>query len=72
MGGYGQRKKGTRSLRNVFVIVSEGSKTEPIYFRRYRERFCNLSIITPDSKCTDPVNLARFAKEQIKQEGLDL
>lgn len=72
MGGYGKRKKGTRSPRKVFVIVSEGKKTEPIYFRRYRERYCNLSIKTPDSKCTDPVNLAKFAKEQIKQEGLDL
>lgn len=72
MGGYGRRKKGTREYRRVFVIVCEGEETEPIYFNKYKKRECNLTIKTPDNKYTDPINLAKFAKEYIKKVGLDL
>lgn len=72
MGGYGRRKKGKRSPHKLFMIVCEGEKTEPIYFKRHRKRNCNLIIKTPESKCTDPVNLVTFAKEQIRKEELDL
>ena len=72
MRGYKPRKRGIREPRKVYMIVCEGEKTEPIYFKRYRTRYSNLEIKTPNSKSTDPRNLARFAKEQINKEGLDL
>ena len=72
MRGYKQRKRGMREPRKVYVIVCEGEKTEPIYFKKYRKRYSNLKIETPNSKFTDPINLATFAKEQIKKEDLDL
>jgi len=72
MSGYKRRIRGTRIPRKVFVIVCEGEKTERIYFNRYKKRYCNLRIETPNSRCTDPVNLVKFAKEQIKKEDLDL
>jgi hypothetical protein len=70
MSGYKRRKQKTRIPRKVYVIVCEGKITERIYFKKYRTRYSNLSIITPDSKYTDPKNLAKFAKEQINEENL--
>lgn len=72
MSGYKRRKSRIRIPRKVFIIVCEGEKTERIYFNRYRKRYSNLRIETPNSKFTDPVNLAKFAKEQIKKGDLDL
>ncbi|MDO8727606.1 MAG: RloB family protein [Candidatus Methanoperedens sp.] len=72
MGRYGHRKIVKRRPYKLFLIVCEGEKTEPMYFKRYRKRHCNLIIKTPESKSTDPVNLVKFAKEQIKKEELDL
>lgn len=72
MSGYKRRKSRRRLPRKVFVIVCEGEKTERIYFNRYKTRYSNLRIETPNSKYTDPVNLTKFAIEQIKKEGLDL
>ncbi|MBU4373002.1 MAG: RloB family protein [Euryarchaeota archaeon] len=71
MGGYKRRKSRIRIPRKVFVIVCEGEKTERMYFNRYKTRYSNLKIETPNSKYTDPINLAKFSKEQIKKEGLD-
>jgi len=56
-----RRKQGTRVPRKAYVIVCEGEKTERIYFNRYKSRYSNLKIETPNSKCTDPKNLAKFA-----------
>ncbi|RZB29071.1 MAG: hypothetical protein AEth_01675 [Candidatus Argoarchaeum ethanivorans] len=70
MSGYKRRKKNTRIPRKVYVIVCEGKKTERIYFEKYRTRYSNLSIKTPDSKYTDPKNLIKFAKKQINEENL--
>jgi len=72
MSGYKRRKLRGRIPRKVFVIVCEGEKTERIYFNRYKTRYSNLRIETPDSKFTDPINLAKFSREQIKKEALDL
>ncbi len=72
MGGYRRRKLRLRIPRKVFVIVCEGEKTERIYFNRYKTRYSNLRIETPNSRCTDPINLAKFSREQIKKEALDL
>lgn len=72
MSGYKRRKLGGRIPRKVFVIVCEGEKTERTYFNRYKTRYSNLKIETPNSKFTDPINLAKFSREQIKKEALDL
>jgi len=66
-----RRKQGTRIPRKVYVIVCEGEKTERIYFNRYKSRYCNLKIETPNSKYTDPKNLAKFARKQIEKKGLN-
>jgi len=70
MNAYKRRKQKTRLPRKVYVIVCEGKVTERIYFNKFRTRYSNLSIITPDSKYTDPKNLAKFAKKQINEENL--
>lgn len=72
MTGYKRRKLRGKISRKVFVIVCEGEKTERIYFNRYKTRYSNLRIETPNSRCTDPINLAKFSREQIKKEALDL
>ena len=72
MNVYKKRKRGTKIPRKVFIIVCEGEKTEPIYFKRYRTRYSNLKIETPNSRSTDPINLSEFAKKQIKKYDLDL
>jgi len=72
MSGYKPRKIRGRIPRKVFVIVCEGEKTERTYFNRYKTRYSNLRIETPNSKFTDPINLAKFSREQIKKEALDL
>ena len=72
MSGHKRRKQRTREPRKVYVIVCEGKETERIYFKRYRTRYSNLKIEPLNSKFTDPINLARFAKERINKEGLDL
>ncbi|MCX9025077.1 MAG: RloB family protein [Candidatus Methanoperedens sp.] len=69
---YGRRKEGTREIQRVFVIVSEGSDTEPIYFNRYKRRNCNLTIEVPNNKYTDPVGLVEWARYYIKRKELDL
>ena len=63
MRGYKRRKQNIRIPRKVYVIVCEGKKTERIYFEKFRKRYSNLSIETPDSKYTDPKNLVKFAKQ---------
>lgn len=72
MGGYKKRRQNIRVPRKVYVIVCEGKVTERIYFKKYKTRYSNLTIETPDSKSTDPKNLVKFAIEQIKDKKLDL
>ena len=73
MSALKPRKQRTRVRRKVYIIVCEGEKTERIYFKKYQTdcRYCNLKIETPNSKCTDPINLVKFARNQIKKKELD-
>ncbi|MGP8331246.1 MAG: RloB family protein [Methanosarcinaceae archaeon] len=66
------RKTRTRARHKLLVIVCEGEKTERNYFKQYRKRGCGLQIETPNTKYTDPANLVKFAKGQIKKYDLDL
>jgi len=72
MAKFFTRKVGGRERRKKFVIVCEGTETEPIYFRKYRTRYDNLEVIIPDSRCTDPKNLVKFCQEQIDHHPLYL
>ncbi len=67
-----KRKVGRRKRRKKFVIVCEGTETEPIYFKKYRTRYDNLDVIIPNARCTDPKNLVDFCRESIEEYALDL
>ena len=70
--GYHARKTGKRKPLRLLIIVCEGSRTEPTYFNRYRERGSGLKIKTLNCGDTDPVNLVEFALRQIEKNDLDL
>lgn len=61
------RRTRKRKEYKIFVLVCEGGKTEPIYFKHYRKHKTNLRIKIPNSRDTDPVNLVEFAKRQIEK-----
>lgn len=67
MIGYDKRKRGTRRQRNFFVIVCEGTKTEPIYFRGFNERYSRVHIEPVHSGSTDPRSIVEYAIEQKKE-----
>ena len=71
MAGYKSRKSGIRRPYKVLVIVCEGEKTERIYFNNYKIRGCNLKIETPNCRDTDPVNLVKYAINQVRRYDLD-
>lgn len=68
--GYSRRRIGNRRPYQILVIVCEGQKTERNYFNNYRGQKNGLRIKTPNSRVTDPINLVKFAKGQLK--GLDI
>ena len=68
--GYSQRKVDTREVRQRFLIVCEGEKTEPNYFRS----FCvpkNVAEIDVQGLGENPSKLVQSAKELKKQEDYD-
>ncbi len=63
--GYQARPLGTREQRKRFLIVCEGSKTEPNYFRRFP------ASIDVESPALDPLGLVQQAvarQAQAKRE----
>ena len=72
MSGYKKRRKGNRKQRRIIVIVCEGKETEINYFNGFKTRYSNLNIIPLYKKCTDPKNIVKRAKEQIKVYRLKL
>ncbi|NES24807.1 MAG: RloB domain-containing protein [Symploca sp. SIO3E6] len=66
--GYSQRKVGTREVRQRFLIVCEGEKTEPNYFRNFR-----VSKVVIDIKGlgTNPSNLVQETKRLRDKEKED-
>ncbi|HEY9822492.1 MAG TPA: RloB family protein [Candidatus Sericytochromatia bacterium] len=68
--GYSQRKVDTREVRQRFLIVCEGEKTEPNYFRS----FCvpkNVAEIDVQGLGENPSKLVQSAKELKEQEDYD-
>lgn len=70
--GYKNRRTNVKEPKQTLVIVCEGQKTEPTYFENYRERNSGLIIFIPNSTVTDPENLTKLAKNQIRKYDLDI
>ncbi len=65
--GYADRKVETRELRQIFLIICEGEKTEPNYFRSFRVS-TNVKEIDVRGFGYNPSKLVEKAKE-LKAEG---
>ena len=68
--GYSPRKVDTRELRQRFLIVCEGEKTEPNYFRSFRVSK-NVAEIDVQGLGENPSKLVQSAKELKEQEDYD-
>lgn len=68
--GYSQRKVDTREVKQRFLIVCEGEKTEPNYFRSFR---VPKDVIEIDIKGfgENPSKLVKRAEELQKEEEYD-
>ena len=68
--GYSQRKVDTREVRQRFLIVCEGTKTEPNYFRSFRVSK-NIAEIDIEGVGEDPSRLVNSAKALEAKEEYD-
>ena len=69
--GSFQRKKGTKEARKRYLIVCEGSKTEPNYFRELRHdlRLKTATIEICGEECgSDPVSVYEYAVAVVEEE----
>lgn len=69
--GYSSRKVNTREVRQRFLIVCEGEKTEPNYFRSFRVPK-DVFEIDVRGFGENPSRLVKIVKELSKQEDYDL
>ncbi|ARU60605.1 hypothetical protein CBW65_05550 [Tumebacillus avium] len=71
---FGEKKRGARRVQplKTILIVCEGSKTEKIYFERFKERDSGVKIEVPTNKFTDPVNLVKFARDYAKKHDISV
>jgi len=69
-----KRQKESKSEYKTILIVCEGKKTEPLYFREMiadlKLNTANISVEPSDSTC--PLNLVRFAQNKALEEDYDL
>jgi len=68
--GYSPRKVNTREVRQRFLIVCEGEKTEPNYFRSFRVSK-NVAEIDVQGVGENPSKLVQSAKKLKDQEDYD-
>lgn len=68
--GYSPRQVGTRELKERFLIVCEGSKTEPNYFRSFRVPK-NVVEVDVHGFGEDPSRLVRSATDLKNKDGDD-
>ena len=61
-----ERKKTLRASYDRVLIVSEGSRTEPLYFKEirntYRLQTANVEV-HPSALGTEPIQVVRYAKQ---------
>lgn len=64
-----KRKQNQRASYDRILIISEGSKTEPLYFKEIRKEFrlhtANIEI-QPSDLGTDPLSVVRYAKQMFE------
>lgn len=68
--GYSPRKVDTREVKQRFLIVCEGSKTEPNYFRSFRVPK-NVVEVDVHGFGEDPSRLVRSATDLKNKDGDD-
>jgi len=58
-----------REPYDTVLIVCEGAKTEPFYFRGLRSsyRLSNANILITPAEGTDPVSIVKFAEQRVSQ-----
>lgn len=66
--GYSERSFNFRELRQRFLIVCEGEKTEPSYFRRFRTPTV---VIDVQGFGCDPIQLVRRGLELRQEDDYD-
>ena len=67
-GGYPQRRVEQRDPRPRFLIVCEGRKTEPSYFRQFpvAKEFVDLEVIGYGQQ---PLNVVQYAIDRMEADG---
>lgn len=70
MRDYSRRKRGQRPTKNKMLIICEGEKTEPMYFKNYRTPQNNVDVIPIPSSRKDVGSIVKFAKKKL--EDLDI
>ncbi len=68
--GYSQRRSKSKTENPIFLLVCEGEKTEPQYFKQFQSRDYNFKIKCVTSGRKDPVGILIYAESLIKQMGL--
>ena len=66
--GYSERRLNTRELRQRFLIVCEGKKTERYYFRRFRTPTV---VVAVQGLGCDPIQLVRQTLELREKDDYD-
>jgi hypothetical protein len=69
---FQQRSEGNRKQYDLVLIVCEGSKTEPNYFKGLKDelRLTNIKIM-PSRLGNDPLSIVNFAIEELQKEDYD-
>ncbi len=67
---YPSRKRAYRPKRKLFVISSEGEKTEPIYFKKFDSKAIRIHIVE-DRLGNDPISLVKAAINYKREKKFD-
>ena len=67
------RRRPVREPYELVLIVCEGSKTEPNYFRGLRTAYglSNASVIVMPADRNDPMSIVRYAEKQAAEDQYD-
>ena len=68
--GARQRCGNKRKQKNLVIIVSQGKKTEPIYFSHFNKATSGF-VLRIKSQATDPISLIKYGK-YLKEEEYDI
>lgn len=69
--GYHNRREKTRVSPKIVLVVTEGNKTEEIYFKNYKIRGAGYVLHIKHTNIKDPVGLLNYTITQIDDFDLD-